>query len=362
MFSIDDHRFMAQALQLAELGMYSTSPNPRVGCVIVREGKVLGTGWHQRAGMPHAEVHALQEAGAQARGATVYVTLEPCAHHGRTPPCAEALVAAGVVRVVAAMQDPNPQVAGRGLEILRKAGITVQCGLQEAAAQALNPGFISRMTRNRPWVRSKIAASLDGKTALANGVSQWITGPEARRDVQTWRARSCAILTGVGTVLADDPQLNVRDLDTPRQPLRVVVDSQLRTPPQAKILAGETLIVGASNDADKIAALRNAGAEVEIMPGAQGRVDLPALLQHLAARGVNEVLLEAGAELNGAMFDAGLVDELVLYQAPMLLGDGGRGLMRGLPLQAMEQRTDLQIMDVRQVGKDMRLVARVNRS
>lgn len=359
MYSADDHRYMAQALRLAELGLNSTSPNPRVGCVLVREGQVVGEGWHERAGLPHAEVHALNQAGAAARGATAYVTLEPCSHHGRTPPCAEALMTAGVARVVAAMRDPNPQVAGRGLMQMEAAGISVDCGLLEEAARELNIGFVSRMTRGRPWVRSKAAASLDGKTALANGVSQWITGPAARQDVQAWRARACAILTGVGTVLADDPQLNVRDIDTPRQPLRVVLDSQLRTPPDAKILRGGALIVSAVEDMAKIQALLDAGADVLALPSATGRVDLELLLQLLAERGVNELMVEAGATLNGALLAAGLVDELVLYLAPMLLGESARGLFALPALEKMDQRTNLVLRDVRQVGNDMRVIARV---
>ncbi len=325
MFSAADHRFMAQALRLAQQGLFSTRPNPRVGCVIVRDEHAVGEGWHQRAGTPHAEVHALQQAGAQARGATVYVTLEPCAHHGRTPPCADALIDAGVARVVAAMRDPNPQVAGRGLARLQAAGIAAECGLMEEAARELNLGFVSRMTRARPWVRLKAAASLDGKTALNNGVSQWITGPAARADVQQWRARSCAIFTGVGTVLADDPQMNVREIAMPRQPLRVVVDSRLRTPPGAKIIAGGgVLIASALDDQAKIQALR-----------------------------------QAGATLNGALLAAGLVDELVLYLAPMLLGDAARGLFALPALSRMEERKNLALRDVRQVGTDMRMIARV---
>ena len=350
---------MAQALQLAALGLHSASPNPRVGCVIVREGKIIGEGWHQRAGTAHAEVHALQQAGAAARGATVYVTLEPCFHQGRTPPCADALVAAGVGGVVAAMVDPNPQVNGRGLAQLQAAGISVEYGLMEESARELNLGFISRMTRGRPWVRSKIAASMDGKTALANGASQWITGAAARRDVQAWRAQSCAILTGVGTVLADDPQLNVRDIETPRQPLRVVVDSRLRTPPGAKILRGGALIVSAMADASKMQALCDAGAEVLVLPGTDGRVDLMRLLQRLAERGVNNLMVEAGARLNGALLEAGLLDELVMYLAPMLLGDTARGLFALPALNKMDERKNLNLRDVRQVGNDMRVIARV---
>ena len=350
---------MAQALQLAALGINSTSPNPRVGCVIVQAGKIIGEGWHQRAGTEHAEVHALHQAGAAARGATLYVTLEPCSHHGRTPPCADTLVAAGVGRVVVAMADPNPQVAGRGLVQLQAAGIQVDIGLMEAAASELNLGFISRMTRGRPWVRSKVAASMDGKTALANGVSQWITGPAARRDVQIWRAQSCAILTGIGTVLADDPQMNVRDIETPRQPLRVIVDSQLRTPPSAKIVGAGTLVVSTLEDTDKIQALLDAGAEVLVLPSADGQVDLTLLLELLAERGVNDLMVEAGATLNGALLEAGLVDELVLYLAPMLLGDTARGLFALPALRKMDERKNLSLIDVRQIGNDMRVIARV---
>jgi len=360
MFSTDDHRFMAQALRLAERGLYSASPNPRVGCVIVLEGQVVGEGWHERAGTPHAEVHALQQCGAQARGATVYVTLEPCSHHGRTPPCADALIAAGAARVVAAMRDPNPQVAGQGMARLEQAGIKVEIGLMEQQARELNIGFVSRMTRGRPWVRLKAAASLDGKTALNNGVSKWITGPAARADVQHWRARSCAILTGVGTVLADDPQMNVREIETTRQPLRVIVDSSLKTPPSAKILAGgNSLIACAIDDAAKIQALRATGAEVLVLTGSDGRVDLVRVLQVLAEREVNELMIEAGATLNGALLNAGLVDEIVLYLAPVLMGDAARGLFALPELQQMDQRKTLAVQDVRLVGQDIRVVARV---
>jgi diaminohydroxyphosphoribosylaminopyrimidine deaminase/5-amino-6-(5-phosphoribosylamino)uracil reductase len=360
MFSSADHSFMAHALRLAALGIYSSSPNPRVGCVIARDGKVVGEGWHQRAGTPHAEVHALQQAGEQARGATVYVTLEPCSHHGRTPPCADALIAAGVARVVAAMRDPNPQVAGRGIARLQQAGIAVACGLMEEAARELNLGFVSRMTRGRPWVRLKAAASLDGKTALRNGVSQWITGPAARQDVQQWRARSCAILTGIGTVLADDPQMNVRTVETARQPLRVVVDSTLQMPPNAKILlGGNVLIVSAIGDPNKIETLRSAGAEVLVLTGSDRRVDLVHLLQILAEREVNELMIEAGATINGALFTAGLVDEIVLYLAPIVIGDAARGLFALPELQKMDQRKNLLVQDVRMVGKDIRVMARL---
>ena len=356
-----DSQWMAQALRLAERGLYTTSPNPRVGCVLVKEGKVVGEGWHERAGEPHAEVHALRAAGKTARGATAYVTLEPCSHHGRTPPCADALIAAGISRVVAAVQDPNPQVAGQGIAKLRAAGIEVEYGLMDAAARELNIGFFSRMARGTPWVRSKIAASLDGRTALANGTSKWITSDAARRDVQHWRARSCAVLTGIGTVLADDPQLNVREIRTDRQPLRVVIDSQLRMPVDARILSGGTLIYTASMVEAKRTALQAQGAEVVTLAGADGQVDLPAVLRDLARRGINEVLVEAGRTLNGALLQAGLVDELVLYLAPKLLGDAARGLADLVELAQLQQGVALKWQDARQVGGDLRIVATITK-
>jgi len=355
-----DATWMARALQLAERGLCTTSPNPRVGCVLVKDGKNIGEGWHERAGEPHAEVHALRAAGKAARGATAYVTLEPCSHHGRTPPCADALIAAGVNRVVVAMQDPNPLVAGRGNAKLKAAGVAVECGLMEAAARELNIGFISRMTRGTPWVRSKIAASLDGRTALANGLSKWITGEAARQDVQQWRARSCAVLTGSGTVLADDPQLNVRTGDVVRQPLRVVLDTELRISSDAKILqGGNMLIYTASTDAAKQVALRERGVDVGVMQQVEGGLPLSAVLSDLARRGINEVLVEAGKTLNGALLKAGLVDELVLYLAPQLLGDAARGLANLDELTQLEQRVELAWQDVRHVGNDIRITARV---
>jgi len=360
MFSSADHQHMAQALRLAEKGLFGTSPNPRVGCVVARDGAMVGEGWHKRAGLPHAEVNALRAAGERARGATAYVTLEPCSHHGRTPPCADALIEAGVARVVAAMQDPNPLVAGQGLERLRAAGIRVESGLLEDAARELNIGFVSRMQRGRPWVRLKTASSLDGKTALANGVSQWITGPEARRDVHRLRACSCAVLTGIGTVLADDPQMNVRDVETPRQPLRIVLDSALRMPPQAKMLAsGKTLIVTASNDRERMVRLEDAGAEILVLPGAGGRVDVAQLMQELAVREINELMVEAGCTLNGALLQAGVVDELVMYVAPVLLGDTARGLFALPELTDMAGRREVRMVDTRMVGKDSRVTARL---
>jgi diaminohydroxyphosphoribosylaminopyrimidine deaminase/5-amino-6-(5-phosphoribosylamino)uracil reductase len=354
-FSAEDHGHMARALRLAERGLYTTTPNPRVGCVIVRDGRVVGEGWHERAGGPHAEIIALRQAGEAARGATVYVSLEPCSHHGRTPPCAEALIDARVGRVVAAMRDPYPQVAGRGIELLTLAGIPTEVGLMQTEAQALNVGFVSRVTRGRPWVRLKTAASLDGKTALLDGTSKWITGEAARADVHRWRARACALLTGVGTVLEDDPQMNVRGVDTPRQPLKVVLDSRLRTPPTARILAGGALLVAAHDDAPRRAALEAAGAEVILLPGDDGRVDLAALMQALARRGVNELHVEAGATLNGALLAGGWVDEWLAYFAPVALGHAARGLFDLPPLTDMAARRDFQLQDVRRLGQDLRL-------
>ncbi len=349
---------MAQALRLAEKGLYTTTPNPRVGCVIVRDGKVVGSGWHERAGEPHAEIHALAQAGGSAQGATVYVTLEPCSHHGRTPPCAEALIKAGVSRVVVAMVDPNPQVAGEGLAQLQQAGIRTDIGLLEKEAHDLNSGFVSRMTCGRPWLRLKIAASLDGKTALNNGVSQWITGADARRDAHRLRARSCAVLTGIGTVLADDPSLNVREVETSRQPLRVVVDSGLRMPSTAKMLLGEdVLVVTASGDQVKAGRLREAGAEVLVLPPLEGRVDLVRMLDELGRRGVNEITVEAGRGLNGALVRQGLVDEFVIYFAPLLLGDRARGMFDLPELVEMGARRELRIADVAMVGRDVRIRA-----
>jgi diaminohydroxyphosphoribosylaminopyrimidine deaminase/5-amino-6-(5-phosphoribosylamino)uracil reductase len=357
-YSVSDHQHMAHALRLAARGLCTTSPNPRVGCVIVRDGEAVGEGWHERAGGPHAEVHALRQAGELARGATAYVTLEPCSHHGRTPPCAEALLAAGVAHVVAAMADPNPVVAGSGLARLQARGIGIAVGLMEAQARELNPGFISRMERGRPFLRAKIAASLDGGTALASGISQWITGDAARHDVQRWRARSCAILTGIGTVLADDPCLNVRELDIGRQPLRIIADSRLRTPPSSAILQGGALLVCCDDRIPQAAALRAGGAEVLALPGADGKIDLVALLTELGRRGINELHVEAGASLTGELLRLNLVDELLLYFAPVLLGSSARGMFDFPALTEMAQRTALDILDTSHVGQDIRIRAR----
>lgn len=358
MFYPFDEQHMARALQLAERGLTTTMPNPRVGCVIANEEEVISEGWHERAGEPHAEVHALRNAGTRAQGATAYVTLEPCSHFGRTPPCCDALVRAGVRRVVAAMQDPNPNVAGRGFERLRAAGIEVAVGLLEARARTLNEGFVSRMERGRPWLRIKSAASLDGRTALANGQSQWITSDEARADAQLWRARSCAILTGIGTVLADNPRLTVRGIHRVGQPLRVIVDSQLRTPLQASVLdEGHALIATAVSDEARFEAYRQLGVEVISLPDHQGKVDLTRLMMELGARGLNEVLTEAGAELNGALIASECADSLLLYLAPCLLGMDGRGMF-GLPtLDDLQQRKTLHVQQITPIGSDLRILA-----
>jgi len=351
---------MAQALALAERGLYTTTPNPRVGCVIVREGVVVGSGWHERAGEPHAEAIALREAGPRAVGGTVYVSLEPCSHHGRTPPCTDALVAARVARVVAACEDPNPLVAGQGLARLRAAGIDVGVGLMDDAARELNIGFVSRMTRGRPWVRMKVAASLDGKTALGNGQSQWITSPEARRDGHAFRARACAVLTGIGTVRDDDPQLTVRDVPTPRQPLRVLVDSRLEVPLDARILeGGNVLIAAAREDHARAAALAARGAEVLAIPNAAGKVELGSLMAELGRRGLNEVHVEAGFKLNGSLVAARVVDELLVYLAPSLIGESGRGMFNLPVLDDLARRVQLEIRDVRPIGPDVRILARL---
>lgn len=358
MFSSDDHRYMARALELAERGLYTTMPNPRVGCVLVRDGRIVGEGWHQHAGGPHAEVNALAAAGASAKGATAYVSLEPCSHHGRTPPCAPALVSSGVARVVAAMRDPNPEVAGRGFALLEQAGIAVEQGLLEGEARELNIGFVTRMTRRRPWIRMKIAASLDGKTALNDGRSQWITGPAARRDGHAWRARACAVLTGVGTVRDDDPQLTVREVQTTRQPVRIVVDSRLETPAGARVLQGGALIAAAVNDPSKRDALRAQGVEIVMLPNASGKVELGALMEELGRREMNEVHVEAGFKLNGSLLREGLVDEFLFYLAPCIIGDRARGMFDLPALESLGGRRALQVRDVRMIESDIRVIAR----
>jgi diaminohydroxyphosphoribosylaminopyrimidine deaminase/5-amino-6-(5-phosphoribosylamino)uracil reductase len=362
------HKYMARALELARRGDYTTHPNPRVGCVLVRDGEVVGEGWHVRAGGPHAEVNALRMAGERARGATAYVTLEPCCHHGRTPPCTDALIDAGVRRVVAAMPDPNPQVGGAGIRALQAAGIEVDTGVLAVEAQRINPGFVMRMRHGRPWVRCKLAMSLDGRTAMASGESRWITGEAARRDVHRWRARSSAILTGVGTVLVDDPSLTVRlegdEFADLRQPLRVILDSRLRTPPEARLLdlPGETLILTGVADQRREAALAARGASIVTLPLREGRLDLAAVLTYLGRMEINEVHLESGATLAGALLAGGWVDELLVYLAPHLMGDAARGLFRLPGLERMEQRIGLSIRDIRAVGRDWRITATVNES
>lgn len=362
-FSTADHAWMARALQLAENGLLTTTPNPRVGCVIVRDDTLLGEGWTQPAGQNHAEIEALQDAARQGhdlRGATAYVTLEPCSHFGRTPPCADALIRAGLSRVVAAMEDPNPEVSGRGLARLAAAGIAVACGLLAEPARELNIGFVSRMTRGRPWVRIKVAATLDGGTALANGLSQWITSAAARADGHRWRARSCAVLTGIGTVLADDPQLTVRAIPTPRQPLRVVADARLDTPPTARILKGaSTLIACTDPDSPRAAALLDAGAELLACGNAEGRIDLAALLHHLGQRGINELLVEAGATLSGAFVAAGLADEIVLYLAPALMGRFSQGLLALPEFASLADMPRGRLAEVKQLGEDVRILLRL---
>jgi diaminohydroxyphosphoribosylaminopyrimidine deaminase/5-amino-6-(5-phosphoribosylamino)uracil reductase len=370
-FTSQDHLFMTRALLLAEQGLFTTMPNPRVGCVIVKDGKIVGEGAHLKAGGPHAEVFALRQAGEQARDAIAYVTLEPCNHTGRTPPCSHALIKAGISRVVVAMQDPNPLVAGNGLAHLQAHGIAVATGLMQAQAEALNPGFIKRMTSNMPFVRCKIAASLDGKTALNNGVSQWITGEAARADVQQWRARSGAILTGVGTVLADNPSMTVRlhsDAETRMdirsdigalQPMRIIVDSTLKTPINAKILIGGNVLIAFAHDADnKAAAFLAGGAELLCIPDDQGKVCLKTLLAHLAAREINEVLVEAGLSLNGVLLAQNLIDELLLYYAPKLMGGTAKSMFAMPELTTMQQAIDLEILDVHHIGQDIRLRAK----
>lgn len=359
-FSAADSDYMAEALRLAARGLYSTDPNPRVGSVAVKDGRIVGRGFHRKAGEPHAEVLALREAGAAAQGATLYITLEPCAHHGRTPPCADAVAAAKVARLVAAMTDPNPKVAGKGFEIVHRSGTTVESGLMEREARALNPGFISRMTRGRPWVRSKLAMSLDGRTALADGNSKWISGEAAREDVQHWRARSSAVLTGIGTVLRDDPSLNVRREGEWRQPLRVVVDTYLKMPVTARLLTlpGKTYVATTIDNPKQHAPLLMAGANILVLPERDGAVDLAALLPRLAELECNEVLVESGPRLNGALLQAGLVDEMIIYMAPHILGDSAQGLFHLPALSAMNRRQELELVETRMVGNDVRLTLR----
>jgi diaminohydroxyphosphoribosylaminopyrimidine deaminase/5-amino-6-(5-phosphoribosylamino)uracil reductase len=340
---------MRRALELAAKGLFTATPNPRVGCVVAKGDAIIGEGWHERAGGPHAEVNALQ--GVKGEAATLYVTLEPCSHHGRTPPCVDLIREMKIGRVVAAMLDPNPNAAHGG-ERLAAAGIRFEHGLMAEEARELNIGFVSRMTRARPWVRLKVAATLDGRTALENGASKWITGAEARRDGHRWRARACAVLTGIGTVAADDPRLTVREVDTPRQPLRVVIDSRLETPPAARILQGEKALVFAGRDGS----LPN--AEVVCLPNPSGKVELPKMLEELARRGVNELHVEAGFKLNGSLVREGCVDEFLVYLNPSFLGDTAQGMLDLRAFDSLASRPRLRLVSVERVGDDLRLLAR----
>jgi diaminohydroxyphosphoribosylaminopyrimidine deaminase/5-amino-6-(5-phosphoribosylamino)uracil reductase len=359
MFDDTDRAHMAEALRLAERGLYTATPNPRVGCVVVADGEVVGRGFHAVAGGPHAEAVALAAAGDRARGGTAYVTLEPCSHHGRTPPCVDALVHAGIGRVVVAAVDPHP-LARHGAERLRGAGVRVDVGLLAEEAEALNRGFVARVTRGRPWVRMKIAASLDGRTALRDGTSQWITSPAARRDGHTWRARACAVLTGIGTLRKDDPRLDVRDVETPRQPLKVLVDSRLDASPEAKLFAGARVLVAAAvEDPARRSRLEAAGAEVVLLPDPRGKVELGDLMRELARRELNEIHVEAGPKLNASLLTAGLVDELLVYLAPSIIGDDGRGMFALSPLVRLEDQVRLTLTEASRIGPDLRVLARV---
>lgn len=358
-----DHYYMSRAIQLAERGLYTTQPNPRVGCVIVSDKQVVGEGYHQKAGDPHAEIHALTEAAERAKGATAYVSLEPCSHQGKTPPCADALIAAGIKRVVCAMLDPNPLVSGKGLEKLKQAGIDTLSGVLQAEAEALNPGFIKRMTVGLPFVRVKLAMSLDGRTAMASGESQWITGASARTDVQKLRARSSVVLTGSGTVIADNPSMNVRltaaDLGTeipPFQPLRAIIDGQLKVKAESKIFQqdGETILFTTKDFSVASGFTEN---QLITFKSGSGKVDLLAVMKWLAEQQVNEVHVEAGSELCGALLEQKLVDEMVVYMAPHIMGDSAKGLFHLPALQQMNQRIDLNIKDIRSIGKDWRITA-----
>jgi diaminohydroxyphosphoribosylaminopyrimidine deaminase/5-amino-6-(5-phosphoribosylamino)uracil reductase len=361
MYSESDPRYMHLALELGTRALLHATPNPRVGCVIVRDDRILGEGFTQRPGSNHAEIEALQDArrrGHDVQGATAYVTLEPCSHFGRTPPCATALVEARIARVVAAVEDPNPQVAGRGMEMLRSAGIDVRCGLLRQEAVEANIGFFSRMNRGRPWVRLKLAASIDGRAALENGVSQWLTGEAARADGHAWRARACAILTGSGTVRADNPLLTVRHVETPRQPLKVVVDSGLQISETARLFDGNPVLLACARpDEGKAGNLARRNAQVIACPGPDGRVDLAELLRELGRRGINELHVEAGPTLSGALVRAGLADELLIYFAPVLLGPG-RAMLDLPALTELEAAPHVQIREITRVGADVRMIAR----
>jgi diaminohydroxyphosphoribosylaminopyrimidine deaminase/5-amino-6-(5-phosphoribosylamino)uracil reductase len=348
-FSEFDRAMMARALALAEKGLYTTTPNPRVGCVLTQGEKVVGEGWHEKAGGPHAEVVAME--GKRAEGGTLYVSLEPCNHQGRTGPCTDLIVQKKLARVVAATLDPNPK-ASKGGEKLSSSGIRFEHGLMSDEAKELNIGFFSRMTRNRPWVRMKIAATLDGRTALADGRSRWITGPEARKDGHRWRARACAILTGHGTVKADDPRLTVRDVETPRQPLRVIVDSRVETPPNARILEGGNVLLFASQKKEL------EGAEVVVLPNKDRKVELPKMLEELARRGINELHVEAGFRLNGSLVREGCVDEYLIYLNPSFLGDEAQGMVALTGIASLDLKKKLTVKSIDRIGEDIRILAR----
>ncbi len=361
MFTKNDFKFMARAMELGRRGRLTSSPNPSVGCVIVKNDKIVGEGWHSRAGEPHAEAHALEAAGPLAHGATVYVTLEPCSHHGRTPPCSDALIQAKVARVVYALEDPSPKVAGAGAAALIASGIQVEKGLMREQGLQLHRGFVQRFVGGRPWFVSKTAASLDGKTSLANGVSQWITGIEARRAVHQLRAQSCGVMTGVDTVLADDPSLNVRHVESSRQPRAIVIDTNLRFPLDAKLLsvnAQSLLIFHSCEDVGKVDDLERAGATLVFIPKAESRVDLKLVAGHLAKLEFNEVLVEAGATLNGALMQTALLDELFVFLAPSLLGGTGRNMFALPQFESLDARVKLEWQSVRQVGDDLLVTAR----
>ncbi len=354
----DDYRFMSQTLRLAESGLCTTHPNPRVGCVVVRDGEIVAEAWHKRAGEPHAEVLALRQAGERARGATVYVNLEPCCHQGRTPPCIVSLIDAGVARVVTAMEDPNPEVSNGGISSLRNAGIDVDVGVMREQAERLNRGFVHRMRHRRPWVMLKLAASIDGRTAMASGESKWITSEASRADVHRLRAKSSAIMTGIGTILADDPALTVRLEGFDRQPMRVIVDSHLTMDANARVMTQpeEVLIYTAIEDRAQVDRLTHIGADVVRLPGPKDRVDLSAMMEDLAARGVNELLVEAGRTLSGTLVRSGLINELILYLAPHILGDAARGMFRLPEIERLSDRVEFKIGDVRRIGPDLRLI------
>ncbi len=368
-FNAYDHEFMSRAIRLAKKGLHTTQPNPRVGCVITQDNIIVGEGWHKKAGEAHAEINALLQAGGQAKGATVYVTLEPCCHAGKTPPCTDSLIKAGVARVMAAMQDPHDKVAGQGFEKLKQAGIEVQIGLLEEQARLLNPGFIKRMQQGLPFVRVKMAMSVDGCTAMASGESKWITGEAARHDVQQWRARSSAMLTGIGTILHDDPSLTVRlgnpvlehvgmHTDNP-QPLRVILDSELKLSATAKVIqqSGDVLVFSNSTDEQKITSLENVGVKVMYIEKDANGLDLQAILKYLASLQINEVMVEAGANLAGSFVTADLVDELIIYLAPVLMGNNARGLFTLPLIRQMSDKIQLNIKEIRQFGEDIRIIA-----